>query len=40
MGFILKSGNSLIFVYMMTNPKGMDKLFGGKEFEDVVNWTK
>jgi hypothetical protein len=40
MDFILKSGDSLIFVYMMINPKGMDKLFGGKEFEDVVNWTK
>jgi hypothetical protein len=25
---------------MMTSPKGMDKLFWGKEFEDVLYWTE
>jgi hypothetical protein len=25
---------------MMSNPKGMDNLFWGKEFEDVVNWIE
>jgi hypothetical protein len=24
----------------MTNPKGMDKLFWGKEFEDILDWTE
>ncbi len=24
----------------MTSPKGMDKLFWGKEFEDVVDWME
>ncbi len=26
-------------MFMLTNPKGMDKLFWNKEFEDVLNWT-
>jgi hypothetical protein len=24
----------------MTSPKGMDKLFWGEEFEDILDWTK
>jgi len=24
----------------MTNPKGMDELFWGKDLEDVFNWAK
>jgi len=24
----------------MINLKGMDKLFWGKEFEDILDWTK
>ncbi len=39
----LRSGNyglSLICVCMMSSPKGMDNLFWGKEFEDVVDWIK
>ncbi len=27
-------------MFTLTNPKGMDKLFWNKEFEDVLNWTK
>jgi hypothetical protein len=24
----------------MTNPKGMDELFWGKDMEDIFDWTK
>ncbi len=30
----------LINEYIMTSPKGMDKLFWGEEFEDILDWTK
>ncbi len=30
-----------IFVFIkMTNPKGMDELFWGKDLEDVFDWAK
>jgi len=40
MNYAMRSGNfglSFICACMMTSPKGMDKLFWGKEFEDVVD---
>ncbi len=30
----------LISSYIMISPKGTDKLFQGKEFEDILDWTK